>query len=164
MMQPWKLTRTKKTQQLFAEATASMGNCQSRIRMISIPASCGTMKLMHIRMSKETIMSAIGCSSDKATTIVNSIHTHVSRYFFHCSAIHVFARDVLSFPNRRHQRASQNSPAAGKHPPWCHDPPSSGYFRENICGLLVNWLKDLVTGPRCFFPSLPNGDAILRTI
>lgn len=42
--------------------------------------------------------------------------------------------------------------------------PAKETFREQVCGLLVDWLNELVNGKTRFFDCVPNGDSVIRNI
>lgn len=42
--------------------------------------------------------------------------------------------------------------------------PARATFREQVCGLLVEWLKEIISGQVRFFSQVPGGDALIRNI
>ncbi|KAI8141720.1 hypothetical protein BJV82DRAFT_645135 [Fennellomyces sp. T-0311] len=97
----------------------------------------------------ECIMAATGCEWERAKQVVDSIHLH--------------GREIIAVSTSMEQLRKVAQPLAainlGVTIKTARD-----VYRENVCSLLVFWLKELVHGCSRFFSDYPNGDAIVRTI
>ncbi|KAG0171555.1 hypothetical protein DFQ28_000812 [Apophysomyces sp. BC1034] len=97
----------------------------------------------------ESIISATNCDWEKAKQIVDVIQVH--------------GREIIAeSTNIEHLRkiaaplASINLGVTIR--------PARDTFREQVAGLLVDWLKELVNGQARFFNDINDGDSVIRTI
>ncbi|CAO3595528.1 unnamed protein product [Absidia cylindrospora] len=97
----------------------------------------------------ESIMSATGYKWDKAKRIVDVIHVH--------------GREVIALSNNVDELRKIAAPLAAINLGVTIRPARST-FREQVCGVLVEWMKELVTGQVRFFSQLSGGDAVVRNI
>ncbi|KAI8394291.1 uncharacterized protein BYT42DRAFT_508324 [Radiomyces spectabilis] len=97
----------------------------------------------------ESIMSATNCDFEKAKEIVDVIHVH--------------GREIIATSTNIEELRKIAAPLAAINL-GVTIRPARDTFREQICGLLVDWLKQLINGRTRFFPQVAGGDAIIRTI
>ncbi|KAI9489596.1 hypothetical protein BDB00DRAFT_610159 [Zychaea mexicana] len=97
----------------------------------------------------ECIMAATGCDWEQGKETVDAIHIH--------------GRKVIASSTNVEQLRKIAAPLAainlGVTIRTARD-----VYRENVCSLLVFWLKELVHGRTRFFADIPNGDTVVRTI
>ncbi|KAI8087544.1 hypothetical protein BDF21DRAFT_491976 [Thamnidium elegans] len=97
----------------------------------------------------ESIMTATGWDWDKAKQIVDVIHVHGRE-------IIAVSKDIAELRKIAAPLSAINLGVTIR--------PAKETFREQVCGLLVDWLNELVNGRKRFFESIPNGDAVIRNI
>ncbi|KAI7861581.1 hypothetical protein BDF14DRAFT_1867467 [Spinellus fusiger] len=97
----------------------------------------------------ECIMSATGCGWDKAKQIVDVIHVH--------------GREIIAVSSNIDELRKIAAPLAAINL-GVTIRPAQETFREQVCGLLVDWLKELVNGNMRFFGTVENGDSIIRNV
>ncbi|KAI9271943.1 hypothetical protein BDA99DRAFT_501414 [Phascolomyces articulosus] len=97
----------------------------------------------------ECLQAAKGCKWEEAKELVEAIHLH--------------GRKVIATSTSIEQLRKIAAPLAainlGVSIRTARD-----VYREDVCSLLIFWLKELVHGRSRFFKEIPNGDAIVRTI
>ncbi|RCI05259.1 hypothetical protein CU098_012350, partial [Rhizopus stolonifer] len=97
----------------------------------------------------ESIMTATGWDWQKAKQIVDVIHVHGRE-------IIAVSKDITELRKIAVPLSAINLGVTIR--------PAKETFREQVCGLLVDWLNELINGETRFFEGIPNGDAIIRNI
>ncbi|ORX55573.1 hypothetical protein DM01DRAFT_1382719 [Hesseltinella vesiculosa] len=97
----------------------------------------------------ESIVSATGYDWEKAKRIVDAIHLH--------------GREVIAMHTNIAELRKIATPLAAINLGVTIRPARST-FREQVAGLLVQWIKDLVCGPCRFFKTIPDGDSLVRDL
>ncbi|KAI9304495.1 hypothetical protein BJ944DRAFT_202608 [Cunninghamella echinulata] len=97
----------------------------------------------------ESIMSATGYDWERAKKIVDVIHVH--------------GREVIALSNNVDELRKIAAPLAAINL-GVTIRPARATFREQVCGLLVEWLKEIISGQVRFFSQVPGGDALIRNI
>jgi hypothetical protein len=97
----------------------------------------------------ESIMTATGWDWEKAKQIVDVIHVHGRE-------IIAVSKDITELRKIAAPLSAINLGVTIR--------PAKETFREQVCGLLVDWLNELVNGRKRFFKDIENGDAVLRNI
>lgn len=97
----------------------------------------------------ESIMTATGWDWEKAKQIVDVIHVHGRE-------IIAVSKDIAELRKIAAPLSAINLGVTIR--------PAKETFREQVCGLLVDWLNELVNGRKRFFDSIHNGDAVIRNI
>ncbi|CAO3609919.1 unnamed protein product [Cunninghamella blakesleeana] len=97
----------------------------------------------------ESIMSATGYDWERAKKIVDVIHVH--------------GREVIALSNNVDELRKIAAPLAAINL-GVTIRPARATFREQVCGLLVEWLKEIISGQVRFFSQIPSGDALIRNI
>lgn len=95
------------------------------------------------------VMRATSCSKAEATRVAESVDAH-GRHVVETSTN---LQDLLAIAERIHSIKLAVTVRS------CKDT-----VREDICGLLLNWLKDLISGRYKFFSNVEGGNCILRDI
>ncbi|KAI8373902.1 hypothetical protein BD560DRAFT_350498 [Blakeslea trispora] len=97
----------------------------------------------------ESIMTATGWQWQKAKQIVDVIHVHGRE-------IIAVSDDIAELRKIAAPLSAINLGVTIR--------PAKDTFREQVCGLLVDWLNEIINGRTRFFRDLPDGDAIVRNI
>ncbi|KAI7893972.1 uncharacterized protein EV154DRAFT_119270 [Mucor mucedo] len=97
----------------------------------------------------ESIMTATGWDWEKAKQIVDVIHVHGRE-------IIAVSKDIAELRKIAAPLSAINLGVTIR--------PAKETFREQVCGLLVDWLNELVNGRKRFFENIHNGDAVIRNI
>ncbi|KAI9487149.1 MAG: hypothetical protein EXX96DRAFT_605151 [Benjaminiella poitrasii] len=97
----------------------------------------------------ESIMTATGWDWAKAKQIVDVIHVH--------------GRDIIAVSKNIEELRKIAAPLSAINL-GVTIRPAKDTFREQTCGLLVDWLNELIKGRKRFFANVEGGDAIIRTI
>lgn len=97
----------------------------------------------------ESIMTATGWDWEKAKQIVDVIHVHGRE-------IIAVSKDIAELRKIAAPLSAINLGVTIR--------PAKETFREQVCGLLVDWLNELVNGRKRFFQNIHNGDAVIRNI
>ncbi|KAK4513088.1 uncharacterized protein ATC70_000126 [Mucor velutinosus] len=97
----------------------------------------------------ESIMTATGWDWDKAKQIVDVIHVHGRE-------IIAVSQDIAELRKIAAPLSAINLGVTIR--------PAKETFREQVCGLLVDWLNELVNGRYRFFQHIDNGDAVIRNM
>ncbi|KAI8969011.1 hypothetical protein BDF20DRAFT_916425 [Mycotypha africana] len=97
----------------------------------------------------ESIMTATGWDWEKAKQIVDVIHVH--------------GREIIAVSKNIEELRKIAAPLSAINLSVTIRP-AKETFREQVAGLLVEWLNELVSGNKCFFTRVKNGDAIIRGI
>jgi E3 ubiquitin-protein ligase UBR1 len=97
----------------------------------------------------ESIMTATGWDWEKAKQIVDVIHVHGRE-------IIAVSKDITELRKIAAPLSAINLGVTIR--------PAKETFREQVCGLLVDWLNELVNGRKRFFNNIQNGDAVIRNI
>lgn len=97
----------------------------------------------------ESIMTATGWDWEKAKQIVDVIHVH--------------GREIIAVSNDIQELRKIAAPLSAINL-GVTIRPAKETFREQVCGLLVDWLNELVNGRKRFFTNINNGDAVIRNI
>ncbi|GAN09079.1 conserved hypothetical protein [Mucor ambiguus] len=97
----------------------------------------------------ESIMTATGWDWDKAKQIVDVIHVHGRE-------IIAVSQDIAELRKIAAPLSAINLGVTIR--------PAKETFREQVCGLLVDWLNELVNGRNRFFQHIDNGDAVIRNM
>jgi E3 ubiquitin-protein ligase UBR1 len=97
----------------------------------------------------ESIMTATGWDWEKAKQIVDVIHVHGRE-------IIAVSKDITELRKIAAPLSAINLGVTIR--------PAKETFREQVCGLLVDWLNELVNGRERFFTDIENGDAVIRNI
>ncbi|KAI8369913.1 hypothetical protein EDC96DRAFT_503828 [Choanephora cucurbitarum] len=97
----------------------------------------------------ESLMTATGWEWQKAKQIVDVIHVHGRE-------IIAVSEDIAELRKIAAPLSAINLGVTIR--------PAKDTFREQVCGLLVDWLNEIINGRTRFFSDVPNGDAIVRNI
>ncbi|KAI9027159.1 hypothetical protein CLU79DRAFT_26254 [Phycomyces nitens] len=97
----------------------------------------------------ECIQSATGCDWEKAKRIIDVIHVH--------------GREIIATSHNIDELRKVAAPLAAINF-GVTIRPAQETFREQVCGLLVDWLKELVNGQTRFFNSIEYGDGVIRSV
>ncbi|KAF7728893.1 hypothetical protein EC973_005288 [Apophysomyces ossiformis] len=97
----------------------------------------------------ESIMSATRCDWEKAKQIVDVIQVH--------------GREIIAVSTNIEQLRKIAQPLAAINL-GVTIRPARDTFREQVAGLLVDWLKELINGHTRFFTNINDGDSVIRTI
>ncbi|CEP07087.1 hypothetical protein, partial, partial [Parasitella parasitica] len=97
----------------------------------------------------ESIMTATGWNWERAKQIVDVIHVHGR-------GIIAVSKDINELRKIAAPLSAINLGVTIR--------PAKETFREQVCGLLVEWLNQLVKGKTRFFRQIENGDAVIRNI
>ncbi|KAL0076978.1 hypothetical protein J3Q64DRAFT_1811303 [Phycomyces blakesleeanus] len=97
----------------------------------------------------ECIQSATGCDWEKAKHIIDVIHVH--------------GREIIATSHNIDELRKVAAPLAAINF-GVTIRPAQETFREQVCGLLVDWLKELVNGQTRFFNSIEYGDGVIRSV
>ncbi|KAI8645793.1 hypothetical protein BD408DRAFT_480312 [Parasitella parasitica] len=97
----------------------------------------------------ESIMTATGWNWEKAKQIVDVIHVH--------------GRGIIAVSKNISELRKIAAPLSAINL-GVTIRPAKETFREQVCGLLVEWLNQLVKGKTRFFRQIENGDAVIRNI
>lgn len=97
----------------------------------------------------ESIMTATGWDWEKAKQIVDVIHVH--------------GREIIAVSSDISELRKIAAPLSAINL-GVTIRPAKETFREQVCGLLVDWLNELVNGRKRFFTQIENGDSVIRNI
>ncbi|KAG0916086.1 hypothetical protein G6F33_002727 [Rhizopus arrhizus] len=97
----------------------------------------------------ESIMTATGWDWAKAKHIIDVIHVH--------------GREIIAVSTNIEELRKIAAPLSAINF-GVTIRPAKETFREQVAGLLVDWLNQLISGNRRFFSSVPGGDHIIRDI
>lgn len=97
----------------------------------------------------ESIVTATGWDLEKAKQIVDVIHVHGRE-------IIAVDKDISKLRQIAAPLSAINLGVTIR--------PAKETFREQVCGLLVDWLNEIVNGRKRFFGGIADGDSIIRNI
>ncbi|KAI7901919.1 uncharacterized protein BX663DRAFT_474522 [Cokeromyces recurvatus] len=97
----------------------------------------------------ESIMTATGWDWEKTKQIVDVIHVH--------------GREIIAMSKNIEELRKIAAPLSAINL-GVTIRPAKDTFREQACGLLVDWLNELIKGKKRFFPNVGKGDTIIRNI
>ncbi|KAI8980835.1 hypothetical protein BDB01DRAFT_187703 [Pilobolus umbonatus] len=97
----------------------------------------------------ESIMTATGWEWERAKQIVDVIHVHGREIIY-------LSSDIKELRKIAAPLSAINLGVTIR--------PAKETFREQVCGVLVDWLNELVSGRKRFFENVAGGDDIIRSI